>query len=193
MRTLAAGGSIVNDPGLVSHELAPDNVRALWKQRMRWAQGWFQVSVRHLWSLLRASHLSARQRLGLAYLLGWRELYPWVSLAAWPLLGFLAWRDGGLDMSTPLFVLITLFVTVSGPLQTLAAYRLAVPELRRHRLWFVTAALLNLLAYTEAKNLVNRVAHLKQLRGEHQWVVTPRTASSTGSSTSPSDHQEVAA
>ena len=184
MRTIGAGGSIVNDPGLVSYELAPENVGALWKQRMRWAQGWFQVSVRHLWSLLRNPHLSVRQRLGLGYLLGWREVYPWISLAAWPLLGFLVWRDGGLDFSTPLFLLITLFVTVSGPLQTLAAYRLAAPSVRQHTRWFVTAALLNLLVYTEAKNLVNRVAHLKQLRGEHQWVVTPRTASSTGSSSS---------
>lgn len=184
MRTLDAGGSIVNDPGLVSYELAPDRVGALWKQRMRWAQGWFQVSVRHLWTLLRNKQLSVRQRVGLTYLLGWREVYPWVSLAAWPLLGFLAWRDGGLDMTTPLFVLITLFVTVSGPVQTLAAYRLAEPSVRAHKRWFVTAAILNLLVYTEAKNLVNRVAHLKQLRGEHQWVVTPRTASSTGSSSS---------
>ena len=126
--------------------------------------------------------------------MGWREVYPWISLAAWPLLGFLIWRDGGLDLSAPLFVLITLFVTVSGPLQTLAAYRLAAPSVRRHKRWFVTAALLNLLVYTEAKNLVNRVAHLKQLRGEHQWVVTPRTAPSTGSSTPDStDHLEVAA
>jgi cellulose synthase/poly-beta-1,6-N-acetylglucosamine synthase-like glycosyltransferase len=194
MRTLGAGGSIVNDPGLVSFELAPDTVGALWKQRMRWAQGWFQVSVRHLWPLLRNPHMTAKQRVGLAYLMGWREVYPWISLAAWPLLGFLIWRDGGLDLSAPLFVLITLFVTVSGPLQTLAAYRLAAPSVRRHKRWFVTAALLNLLVYTEAKNLVNRVAHLKQLRGEHQWVVTPRTAPSTGSSTPDStDHLEVAA
>ncbi|WP_374458022.1 glycosyltransferase family 2 protein [Nocardioides sp.] len=196
MRTLAAGGSIVNDPGLVSHELAPETVGALWKQRMRWAQGWFQVSMRHLWPLLRNPHMGVRQRIGLTYLMGWREVYPWISLASWPLLGFLAWRDGGLDMGTPLFVLITLFVTVSGPLQTLAAYRLAAPSIRSHKRWFVTAALLNLLVYTEAKNLVNRVAHLKQLRGEHQWVVTPRTASSSGSSSSDpdrSDRLEVAA
>ena len=41
----------------------------------------------------------------------------------------------------------------------------------------------NLFFYTEFKNLIARVAHLKQLRGEHQWVVTPRTA---GNSAPPS-------
>ena len=49
-------------------------------------------------------------------------------------------------------------------------------------------ALVNLLVYTEAKNLVNRVAQLKQLRGEHQWVVTPRRADAR-----PTVAQEVAA
>ena len=176
MRVLGAGGRIVNDPGLLSRELAPETPEALWKQRMRWAQGWFQVSLRHLGPILRSPELTLRQKIGATYLLGWREVYPWMSILTWPLLGFLAWRDGGLDLSSPLFLLITLLVTVSGPLQTLAAYRLATPEVRRHRRWFVQAALLNLVFYTEAKNLVNRVAQLKQLRGEHQWVVTPRTA-----------------
>ncbi|GGF47162.1 hypothetical protein GCM10011519_21510 [Marmoricola endophyticus] len=178
MRLLANGGRLVNDPGLISRELAPETPKALWRQRMRWAQGWFQVSARHLPPVLASPYLSLRQKVGATYLLGWREVYPWLSILAWPLLGFLAWRDGGLSMSTPLFLLITLFVTVSGPLQTFVGWRLAVPEVRRHRWWFVGAAIANLVAYTELKNLVNRVAHLKQLRGEHQWVVTPRTAAS---------------
>lgn len=178
MRVLAAGGRIVNDPGLVSRELAPTDLPALWKQRMRWAQGWFQVSCRHLPSLLRSPDLSPRAKLGAAYLLAWREVYPWIALMSWPLLGFLAWRDGGLDLTSPLFALISLYVLVSGPLQTAAAYRLAAPDVRAHPRWFLGALVLNLVFYTELKNLVNRVAHLKQLRGEHQWVVTPRTAPS---------------
>jgi hypothetical protein len=116
-------------------------------------------------------------------------------MLVWPLLGFLAWRDGGIDMTSPIFLLATLFITVSGPLQTLAAWRLATPELRRHPSWFVGAAVANLFFYTELKNLIGRVAHLKQLRGEHQWVVTPRTASSTGSTEAgtDTDTEEVAA
>ncbi len=180
MRVIQAGGRIVNDPGLVSHELAPDNMRSLWRQRMRWSQGWFQVSCRHLGPALASPYLSLRQKLGVAYLLGFREIYVWIAMLAWPLLAFLVWRDGGIDFSSPIFALVTLFVTVSGPVQTLAAWRLATPELRQHPRWFWGAAVANLLFYTEFKNLIARVAHLKQLRGEHQWVVTPRTASSTG-------------
>ena len=105
-------------------------------------------------------------------------------MSAWPLFAFLAWRDGGLDLGSPMFLLLTLFVSVSGPLQTLAAWRLATPDLRRHPKWFLGAAVANLFFYTELKNLIARVAHLKQLRGEHQWVVTPRTAPSTSSTKS---------
>ncbi len=188
MRVLQTGGRIVNDPGLVSHELAPDSLRSLWRQRMRWAQGWFQVSCRHLAPALRSPYLSLRQKLGVSYLLGFREVYAWISMLTWPLLAFLVWRDGGLDMSSPIFVLATLFITVSGPVQTLAAWRLAAPELRRHPSWFWAAALANLVFYTEFKNLIARVAHLKQLRGEHQWVVTPRKASMSSRAT-----EEVAA
>ncbi len=197
MRVLQAGGRIVNDPGLVSHELAPDTLKSLWRQRMRWAQGWFQVSVRHLGATLRSPYLSLRQKLGATYLLGFREVYAWISMLTWPLLGFLAYRDGGIDFSSPIFMLLTLFISVSGPVQTLAAWRLATPELRRHPRWFLFAAVANLFFYTEFKNLIARVAHLKQLRGEHQWVVTPRTASSMTTSardlseTVPEDDPEV--
>lgn len=187
MRVFEAGGRIVNDPGLVSRELAPETIRDLWNQRMRWAQGWFQVSLRHLWPILRKPGLSARERFGIAHLLGWREIYPWISLLTWPLLGFLAWRDGGLDLTSPIFALLTLLTTVSGPLQTAAAWRLAEPEVRRHRRWFVAAAFANLIFYTELKNIVNRVAQLKQLRGEHRWVVTPRSA---GRSAGASAHED---
>ena len=92
-----------------------------------------------------------------------------------------------------MFALATLFIAVSGPLQTLAAWRLATPDLRRHPKWFLGAAVANLFFYTEFKNLIARVAHLKQLRGEHQWVVTPRTAGNSASLPSSDSAEEVAA
>lgn len=76
LRVLRAGGRIVSDRGLVSTELAPDRVAALWNQRMRWAQGWSQVALRHLRAALRSPELTLRQRLGCLHLLGWRELFP---------------------------------------------------------------------------------------------------------------------
>ncbi len=103
---------------------------------MRWAQGWFQVSLRHLTVALRSPHLSLRQKLGLVYLLGWREVYPWVSMQMFPIIAYYATRAGGLDKLNwviPIFVLTTAFTLGTGPGQTVLAYALADPEIRGRR------------------------------------------------------------
>jgi hypothetical protein len=48
--------------------------------------------------------------------------------------------------------------------------------MRRHRRWFIVYGVLALLFYTGFKNLINRVAQVKEAAGERRWVVTPRTA-----------------
>jgi cellulose synthase/poly-beta-1,6-N-acetylglucosamine synthase-like glycosyltransferase len=185
LRVLSSGARIASDPALISRELAPTTVGALWKQRTRWAQGWFQVSRKHLWSAFRSPNLSHRQKIGMGFLLGWREIYPWLSLQMIPVLAYKAYRDGNhLHWVVPSLILATLFTVTVGPAQTLFAYRLAVPELRKHRLWFWTYLLVSSIAYTEWKNIIARVAQIKELFGEAHWNVTPRAApTSTTAST----------
>jgi cellulose synthase/poly-beta-1,6-N-acetylglucosamine synthase-like glycosyltransferase/DNA-binding response OmpR family regulator len=176
LRVLSSGAKIASDPALISRELAPTTPGSLWKQRMRWAQGWFQVSRKHLWSTLRSEHLTRRQKTGMAFLLGWREIYPWLSLQMIPVLAYKAWHDGThLHWVVPSLVLATLFTVTVGPAQTLFAYRLAVPELRAKRAWFWTYLVVSSVVYTEWKNIIARVAQVKELVGEAQWNVTPRS------------------
>lgn len=177
VRALLAGRRVVNDPAMISRELAPATVGSLWHQRLRWAQGWFQVSRRHLAAALRSPRLSRRNKLGVAFLLGWREVYPWLSLQAISVVGFLAWQAGGvsnLDWAIPTFLLTTLCAASVGPAQTLLAWRVGAPEIRRRRRWFWAYLVLSMLCYTEFKNVIARVAQLKELFGERRWVVTPR-------------------
>ncbi|MGZ4483512.1 MAG: glycosyltransferase family 2 protein, partial [Nocardioidaceae bacterium] len=196
LRILSSGSRIASDPALISHELAPTNVRALWKQRARWAQGWFQVSRKHLWRTFRSPHLTLRQKAGLGFLLGWREIYPWLSLQMFPVLGYIAYRDGvgHLNWLAPALVLATLFTLAVGPAQTLFAWRLAVPELRTRTSWFWSHLLVASLCYTEWKNVVARIAQIKELVGESQWHVTPRpTTPTTPTAPTPSGNPEVTA
>jgi cellulose synthase/poly-beta-1,6-N-acetylglucosamine synthase-like glycosyltransferase/DNA-binding response OmpR family regulator len=177
MRVIAGGGRIVSDPDLVSTELAPVDWRGLWGQRLRWAQGWSQVSLRHLFSMIGNSHLTARQRFGLLYLLGWREIYPWISLQAFPILAYWFLRGSPpVDWFVPIFLFTTVFTTSAGVMQTWTAWRLARPELRRKRRWFAVFALASFAFYTEYKNVMTRTAHLKEAMRERQWKVTPRNA-----------------
>ncbi len=179
LRVVKAGGRIANDPALISRELAPTTWSSLWHQRMRWAQGWFQVSKKHLRESWSSSVLTRRQKVGMTFLLGWREIYPWVSLQMFPLIAFLAWRDNGLRglaWFIAIFVLTTIFTTSVGPGQTLLSHRLAAPEVRKQTAWFWAYLLFASLFYTEWKNTIARVAQVKEFMGERQWKVTARAA-----------------
>jgi cellulose synthase/poly-beta-1,6-N-acetylglucosamine synthase-like glycosyltransferase len=194
MRVLADGGRIVSDPGLVSTELAPERWRALWGQRMRWAQGWSQVSLRYLGESLRNRRLTVRQRLGLVYLLGWREVYPWISLQIFPILGYWFLRGSPpISWVVPVFLATTAFTFSAGLVQAWTAWRLAAPELRRHGRWFLVFGLVSQLFYTEFKNVVARTAHLKEFMGERKWKVTPRAARPPSSTRAPADRGGVSA
>lgn len=179
MRAVVRGRRIVSDPYLVSRELAPETMQALTRQRLRWAQGWLQISLKWIVPALRSRHLSVRQKLGMLQLLAWREVYPWVSMQVIPLVAWWAVREGSLsrlDWLVPLFVVTTLFTLSTGPGQILFTYRLADPALKKHRSWFWFYVATSTLFYAGLKNAWNRIAHYKEWRGETAWIVTPRVA-----------------
>ena len=166
IRAIEAGYAIASDPGLISRELATTTLKAFWNQRMRWAQGWFQVSLKHIWRGMWSPHLSGRQKLGLVHLLAWREIYPWIAFQILPIIAFWAWRYGGLDRIdwfVPLFVLTTLFTQSVALGQALFAYRLAAPDIRRQRGWFIYFFFISFCLFTPLKNLIAMVAQIKEV------------------------------
>lgn len=48
LRAFSRGCKTVHDLNVTSYELAPTTFGAFWKQRLRWAQGWAQASMRHM-------------------------------------------------------------------------------------------------------------------------------------------------
>lgn len=48
LRAVTRGCKTVHDVNVTSYELAPTTFSAFWKQRLRWAQGWAQASMKHL-------------------------------------------------------------------------------------------------------------------------------------------------
>jgi len=175
MRVLEAGGHIASDPGLISRELATTTAKQIWNQRLRWAQGWTQVSLRHFWRMLRLPHFKFRQKFGVVMLLLQREIYPWISGQIFPLLAFWWVRGDAVDWFVPVFVAATIFTTSVGPGMSYMAYRLAHPSIKR-KSWFWQYGIFSTLLYTEAKNVIARVGHVKELMGESSWRVTPRSA-----------------
>ncbi len=179
IRALLEGRRIASDPLLVSRELAPVTLGALWNQRMRWAQGWFQVSYHYLFRGLASRHVTFRQKLGLIHLLTWRELYPWIANQMIPIIIFWALKFGGverIDWLVPIFVMTTIFTLGTGPAQTLLAWRLANLDIRRHGGWFLYYLVVSSLFYTGFKNLIAVVAQVNEALQQRRWMVTPRGA-----------------
>jgi cellulose synthase/poly-beta-1,6-N-acetylglucosamine synthase-like glycosyltransferase/GGDEF domain-containing protein len=176
MRVVERGGTIVSDPGLISRELAPVTFKALWNQRMRWAQGWTQVSWKHLRPMMTRPGATLRNRIGAFYLLAWREVYPWISLQMFPLIVF--WLTRGsppMNWFVPIFVFTTLFTFTAGPGQVFFAWKLGDESIKHHKRWYLLFLAASLTFYTELKNVIVRTAHLKELMGERTWKVTPRS------------------
>lgn len=177
LRAVEDGRTITSDPYLISRELAPTTLRTLTHQRLRWAQGWYQVAMTRFRSAVRAPNLSLRQKLGMFHLLVWREAFPWVSMQIVPIIAFQIAKAGSvaaLDWTIPVFVWMTFFVTLTGPGQVLFAWRNADPELRKRPGWFWSFLIVSVLFYGGYKNVLARVANLKEWLGERAWKVTPR-------------------
>jgi hypothetical protein len=77
-------------------------------------------------------------------------------------------------MAIPIFIGTTVCALSVGPGQVLLSYLRSAPELRRRRSWFWGYLVLSALFYSEFKNVVARVAHIREITGRRRWVVTPR-------------------
>jgi cellulose synthase/poly-beta-1,6-N-acetylglucosamine synthase-like glycosyltransferase len=175
MRALEEGGHIATDPKLVSRELATTTFLQVWNQRLRWAQGWLQVSMKHCWPMIRSPHNSIRVKFFSFILLFFREIYPWFSMQIIPLLIFWTIRGDHIDWGIYLFIGTSIFTTSIGPLTVLATYFFAHKSVR-NPWWFLQFLFFSLFFYTDLKNIICRVALVKQFIGESGWRVTPRRA-----------------
>jgi cellulose synthase/poly-beta-1,6-N-acetylglucosamine synthase-like glycosyltransferase len=179
IRTIREGHKIKSDPQIISRELAPTTFSALWIQRMRWAQGWYQVSLRHTLPGIVSGKLNTRQKLGLFQLLIWREIYPWISMQIIPIVAFWLWSAGADDLRVvnwfiPIFVVTSLVTLGTGPGQIFYIVRVGHPSIIKHTRWIVFYLIAGFF-YTEYKNLIGRVAQIKEIMGERKWHTTPRS------------------
>ena len=83
MRAIISGARIEFNVRVLSYELAPTTLPALFKQRLRWSQGWTQVALKHAAPALRRGAYSdgngVRSKMGLLQLLLYREVYYYVN------------------------------------------------------------------------------------------------------------------
>lgn len=175
VRALASGVRLGTDPRIISTELAPATWGALWRQRLRWSQGWLEVSLRHLRPLLATRGLSGVQRRGVAFLLGWRVVHPWLAVQVLPVVAAVALASTQpVHPFLPFFLAAGLAMNWTPLLQAVAANRLAAPSVAGRPRLFASFAVVSVLFYAEAKMVANRAAVVRHLCGVHTWDVTTR-------------------
>lgn len=189
-RRLQDAFAFASDPMLLSTELAPTTLRALWRQRVCWARARAsardhartrdraraETVDRHLRSTAAERRVTTHQQVGRRTLrLGWIQTIPWLSLQVIPIVGFVVWRDDGfgkLNDLIPLLALLVFFMFSVGVAQGALGYLLANPRIKRHRPWFVTYAFHSAVWFGEFKDLIGRLARFKGAVGETLLVKT---------------------
>ena len=176
VRSIEAGHRLVHDRSVISTELATQTWRSWWNQRLRWAQGWLQVAMRHQGPMWKTPHLSTIQRLYWAYMLSWGAIFPALSMGAFSvLIADLAAGDGLRLAIDPYLVLVTAVALAVQISMTVVTWRLASPAGRRAgRRWLLVFALANPV-YVTLKNVVALTALLREVASVDEWVVTART------------------
>lgn len=193
-RALADGRRLATDPRILSYELAPSTWSAWWRQRMRWSQGWLEVSLRHSVALLRNPRLSYAQRRGVVMLFGWRIMHPWIATQMAPVLLAMSLVPGRDIPWLLLFFVLSAFGINGIPvLQAVAGNRLGPPGVGGRPWLFARFTLMSLVFYAELRMIVTRGSVVRHVLGAHTWDVTARTAGRRTSSRRTSIRRKAAA
>ena len=83
-RAMEIGAKVIYADDVISYELTPPNFWAWVSQRLRWSQGWFEVTFRHTHRILKCKELTWRQRLLTLIYLPWREASPYLMAQVLP-------------------------------------------------------------------------------------------------------------
>lgn len=179
LRTLLQGYRIIHDATIVSTELAPTQFKSFWTQRKRWAQGWLEVSLkyqRHFW---KSEHFNSWQKAYWTYLLYYREFFSLIALQIYAIVFSFILYQGDFPIWNHWYLLLTTIITLlSGAYQTLITMQLVYQKYPLR--YFIQYALITFF-YTTLKHMISLVALYDHLKGQTDWVITPRKKKSTGS------------
>ena len=173
MRALLSGYKIIHDRSIVSEELAPTSLTALWYQRKRWAQGWFQCSIEHQWSVIVSKHFTVTQKIFWTSILLWRVFYDIATQFLVPVILGYWFTKGRVEIPVDKFVLFSLvFVLFSGPLEAVAAYKNAVKP--KSSVFRYLRYLMLIFPYTIYKGIIQIVAIRDECLKQREWVISSR-------------------
>ncbi|CAM9260514.1 unnamed protein product [Scytosiphon promiscuus] len=172
IRASLAGYKIGSSADVLSSELAPLNYTVLQKQRLRWAQGWAEVSMKHAQNCFSSCNLSMRQKLGVIYLLVLREIFPYTAF--WPLSCLVAkMLRQGFFIFNSVWAAIGAAVLLLGLARVTAAYALSRGPIGSSIGAFVLFSIWGLF-FDVYLNHLQVVGHGRSILKANAWVATVR-------------------
>eukprot|EP00854_Cymbomonas_tetramitiformis_P023060 gene23059-27905_t len=180
IRAMSYGYRVTYNHHLISWEQPPPSWDSLIKQRLRWSQGWYQVSARSWLVVFSSSCITIRQKIGLLWMLRmWLPLQIIYTILQVFFLVVLSAKLG--------FVIVCCLSSMWAMPQLLFLFCFAdLPELETKLLYL--AALLPLRAFFMVLDLV---AQVRLMIGYSTWHVTTRKAVSEETGLLPGRYRRI--
>lgn len=173
IRALLGGYRVGFSSDIITSELSPMTRSTHVKQRKRWSQGWLQVSMKHFLSCMRSPDLSWRQRLGICYLLGWREYFTYFTF--WPLICMISVYLKGYIAFEVMFLIIGGLVSSLGLSKSCVTYAIAKGPIKSEKgIWPFIMFLFISMFYSMYIYFIQIVSHGRHLIKMNTWVATTR-------------------
>ena len=199
MRAQRAGAKVVYNRDIISMEEAPPTLEDLAKQRLRWTQGWTEVALRHAFPMIfgtplgcccfslndRTSQLNWPQRFGLSlqmrigifFLMVWREIFHYLSAQAMPA-GIVALVKCETDSCRNSIFVIMTFAFFTFPIINAFIARLVRGPIHRDNLYWYHYVIYALISpfYEWIKVHISVLGHARTIVRLTKWRVTHRHA-----------------
>lgn len=183
LRAIEAGYNIIYSTDVISYELAPTTVWALAKQRIRWAQGWFQVTLRHTCRILACDHISCWNKMMFMMLLVYREIFYYAAAQVIPVFVVSVFKgtyayNPYLLISTGLSVcILPISLLVINTYLQLDVDRITPASYMPVSCWDNIKYLLAYPFYQYFKFIISVLSHFLEFMGNKEWRITNRTES----------------
>lgn len=164
---------ITYDRDVISSELAPLQLQNFTKQRLRWAQGWFQVSMKHLWPSTRSKMLTRKQKFACFLLFCWREMFPYIIFHSIILAAVHIFKNKPSTIMDPKLACLAFAMTAMSVTRVLAVWCLSQGAVMSHTYLFWMYGLCY-GCWTSYLNYLQVLSHGRQIFGIHEWVATVR-------------------
>jgi cellulose synthase/poly-beta-1,6-N-acetylglucosamine synthase-like glycosyltransferase len=178
-RATLKGANIQYCADMISYELCPVQWDTLLKQRKRWSQGWFEVSIRHTIPTLISRHTSFRQKIGCFLILIWRELFVYFIFHPICIVLAYAYKTHLIEPILSQWAIL-LVIGLKGILKTCLVYPMANPRLQQQSVWWFMVYVIFYPVYSTVMNITHISTHYRHFSANKTWVATTRD-SSTGS------------